>query len=122
MPTQATLDQFIARVVSGAHADAIDEYYTPNATMQENMAPPRQGRDALAARERAVLARVKQVRSTCVAPVFLHGDHAVIRWIFEFEWLDGKHSRIEELAYQRWEGDRIAEETFFYDPAQMVAK
>jgi hypothetical protein len=25
---------------------------------------------------------------------------------------------MEELAYQRWEGDRIAEETFFYDPAQ----
>jgi hypothetical protein len=29
---------------------------------------------------------------------------------------------MEELAYQRWEGDRIAEETFFYDPAQRVPK
>jgi hypothetical protein len=27
---------------------------------------------------------------------------------------------MEELAYQRWEGERIAEETFFYDPAQRV--
>jgi hypothetical protein len=25
---------------------------------------------------------------------------------------------MEELAWQRWEGDRIAEEEFFYDPAQ----
>ncbi|HEY2408429.1 MAG TPA: hypothetical protein VGI10_20620 [Polyangiaceae bacterium] len=23
-----------------------------------------------------------------------------------------------KLAHQRWEGERIAEETFFYDPAQ----
>ena len=27
---------------------------------------------------------------------------------------------MEELAYQRWEGERIAEEQFFYDPAQLV--
>jgi hypothetical protein len=24
------------------------------------------------------------------------------------------------LTYQRWEGERIAEETFFFDPAQRV--
>ena len=28
MPTQNTLNQFIARVVSGAHAEAIEEFYT----------------------------------------------------------------------------------------------
>jgi hypothetical protein len=29
---------------------------------------------------------------------------------------------MEELAYQRWEGEHIAAETFFYDPAQRVPK
>ena len=43
----------------------------------------------------------------------------VIRWVFEFEWLDGRSGRMEELVWQRWEGERIAEEKFFYDPAQM---
>ena len=56
--------------------------------------------------------------STCVRPVFASGDRVVVRWIFEFEWLDGTRTRMEELAYQRWEGERIAEERFFYDPAQ----
>ena len=46
----------------------------------------------------------------------------MIRWIFQFEWLDGTATRIEELAYQRWEGERIAEETFFYDPAQLAPR
>ena len=27
---------------------------------------------------------------------------------------------MEELAYQRWEGERIVEEKFYYDPAQLV--
>jgi hypothetical protein len=29
---------------------------------------------------------------------------------------------MEELAYQRWEEDRIAEEQFFYDPSQLAPK
>ena len=36
--------------------------------------------------------------STCVRPVFVHGDHVVIRWIFRFEWIDGTVKRMEELA------------------------
>ena len=31
-----------------------------------------------------------------------------------------KVSRMEELAYQRWDGERIAQEQFFYDPAQFA--
>ncbi len=49
-------------------------------------------------------------------------DHVVIRWVFRFDWLDGTVTRMDELAYQRWEGDRIAEETFYYDPAQRVPR
>ena len=46
-------------------------------------------------------------------PAFLTGDRVVIRWIFHFEWLDGTVTDVDEIAYQRWEGDRIAEEKFF---------
>jgi hypothetical protein len=120
MPTQATLESFIARVESNAHVEAIQEFYTGNASMQENMAPPRMGRDVLVAHEAAALARAKSVRSTCVRPVFANGDHVVIRWIFEFTWKDDSVGRIEELAWQRWEGEKIAQEQFFYDPKQFV--
>lgn len=122
MPTTDTLERFIARVESNAHVEAIQEFYAENASMQENMAPPRVGRDALAARESATLARAASMRSTCVRPAFVNGNHVVIRWIFEFTWKDGSTSRMEELAYQRWDGERIAQEQFFYDPAQFVPK
>ena len=122
MPTPETLQRFIARVEQNAHAEAIEEFYTSNASMQENQTPPRIGRDLLVAHERKVLARAKSVKSTCARPVFVHDDHVVIRWIFEFVWLDGSASRIEELAYQRWDGERIAQETFFYDTVQLKPK
>ena len=119
MPTTETLERFIARVEESAHAEAIEEFYTENASMQENMGVPRVGREVLVARERKTLAKAKSVRSECVRPVFVNGDRVVIRWIFRFEWLDGTSTRMEELACQRWEGERIVEETFFYDPAQL---
>jgi ketosteroid isomerase-like protein len=120
MPTSQTLERFIARVEENAHAEAIEEFYTSDASMQENQAPPRVGRDNHVARERALLARAKSVTSKCVRPVFASGDRVAIRWLFEFEWLDGSTTRMEEIACQRWEGERIAEEVFFYDPAQRV--
>jgi len=122
MPHHETLERFVARVEENAHDDAIAEFYTENASMQENQSAPRVGRDTLVVRERAVLAKARSVRSTCVRPVFVNGDKVVVRWIFEFEWQDGSRTRMEELAYQRWDGERIAEETFFYDPAQLVPR
>jgi hypothetical protein len=122
MPSAETLERFIARVEQNAHAEAIAEFYTANASMQENQSPPRVGRDALIKHERKVLSKAQSVASICIRPVFMTGDRVVLRWIFQFEWLDGSKTRIEELAYQRWEGERIAEETFFYDPSQTAPK
>ena len=118
MPSLETVERFVARVEANAHAEAIEEFYTPDASMQENQAAPRRGRDALVNGEKKVLAKAKSLSSQCVRPVFVNGDKVVIRWIFSFEWQDGSTTRMEELAWQRWEGERIAEETFFYDPAQ----
>ena len=122
MPTAETLERFIARVESNAHDKACEEFYTEQSTMQENQAPPRVGRDAHVAAEQAIMAQVKSMSSTCVRPVLVNGDHVVIRWIFHFELPDGRAIHMEELACQRWEGERIAEETFFYDPAQRTPK
>jgi hypothetical protein len=118
VPTHEILERFIARVESNEHDKAIAEFYTEDASMQENQAEPRKGRDNLVARERTVLASAKSVTSECVRPVFMDGDRVVIRWKFRFVWLDGSSTEMEEIAYQRWKGNQIAEEQFFYDPAQ----
>ena len=117
MPTRARLDEFIAVVVSGDHAGAIERYYTDDASMQENAAPPRVGRDLLVTHERAALARAKSVISTCVSSV-LEGDRVAIHWVFEFVFHSGKTGRFDEVALQEWRDDRIYRERFFYEPAK----
>ncbi len=121
MPTRDRVEAFIARVVSGAHAEAIEEFYHEDASMQENLSPPRVGRDKLVAGERAALARHKSVHTHPVTDVFIDGDKVVVHWVFEFTRMDDTVMRIEELAFQIWRGDRIQTERFYYDPAQMKA-
>jgi flagellar hook assembly protein FlgD len=115
MPTRARLDEFIAVVVSGDHAGAIERYYTEDSSMQENAAAPRVGRDVLVARERGILALMSHVYSKAVTSV-LEGDRVAIHWIFELTDKSGKVRRVDEVALQEWRGDRIFRERFFYDP------
>ena len=119
MPSPQTIERFIECVESNRHVEAIEAFYAPDAWMRENMAEPRRGRDVLVAHERGVLARAAAVRSRCIRPVLIDGDTVAIRWVFEFDAPDGRTTRLEEVAWQRWDGERIVEETFFYDPAQM---
>jgi ketosteroid isomerase-like protein len=46
------------------------------------------------------------------------GDQVAIRWRFTFIFKDGGKLQQEEVAWQTWRGEKIATETFFYDPAQ----
>ena len=49
----------------------------------------------------------------------LNTVESFIRWVFEIADKKGKTVRFEELTHQRWEGERMVEEQFFYDPAQL---
>jgi hypothetical protein len=116
VPSRETVEAFIASVVGGDHVRAIADYYLENASMQENLQTPRQGRAHLMAHEARVLERTKM--HTHPNPLFLvDGDNVVINWIFDATGKDGITRRLNELALQRWEGDRIAEEKFVYDSA-----
>jgi hypothetical protein len=122
MPSRETLERFIATVERNEHIEALQQFYWDHATMQENQLPPRVGLAAHVANEQRVLPKARSLTSRCIRPALVEGDHVAIRWVFEFEWLDGSRTRMEEVAWQRWEGDRVVEETFFYDPAQRVSK
>ncbi len=119
MPSAETLERFIARVESNAHAEAIAEFYAEHGQMRENQGAARVGRANLIAHEQGVLERASSVESLCIRPVLVDGPVVVIRWIFRFCWRDGMVTEMEELAYQRWDGELIVEEQFFYDPAQL---
>lgn len=119
MPSRERVEALVAMVEEGKYVEAIREFYAEDASMQENTEPPRTGRDRLIEHEWRMLAAHEAARTLPGSSYVLDGDRVVIRWIFEFTRKDGKRFRMEELALQRWRGERIAEERFFYDPEQL---
>ena len=118
MPSRETVEAFVAQVLSGDHVGAIRDWYHEDAWMKENQAEPRRGRELLLTQEAAMIARSETVETELVSGPIVEGDHVAIRWRFTFTFKAGGGLTMEEVAWQTWRGDRIAEETFFYDPAQ----
>ena len=119
MPDRHIVEAFAAAVESNDHVGAIERFYAPDASTRENQREPRQGRDVLAARERATLARFAKVDTKRLSPIFISGDHSAIHWRFEFTPANGPSKVMEEIAVQTWRGNELIAERFFYDPAQM---
>jgi len=122
MPSRATVEAFVAQVLRGDHVGAIRDWHHEGATMQENQAPPRLGgREALMGQEAAMLDRSDSVITELLDPPLIDGDRVAIRWRFTFKLKAGGGFRQEEIAWQTWRGDKIAQEVFFYDPGQRQA-
>ena len=119
MPARERIEALVFCVEAGKYVEAIEEFYAEDASMQENLQAPRKGRKGLVDGERKLLAAHKAVRTLPGTWYLADGDRVVIRWLFEFTTQDGQVRRMEELAHQRWQGDRIVEERFYYDPVQM---
>jgi ketosteroid isomerase-like protein len=119
MPTSERVREFIALVERGEYVRAIEDFYHPDASMQENGQPPRVGRQTLVEHERSVLAGLAAMRTRRVETLLVDGDRVVVNWVFEMTGRDGKVRTLDELALQLWNGDRIAVERFYYDPAQL---
>ena len=119
MPSRERVREFIARVEEGQYVTAIEDFYHPEASMQENGAPPRVGREVLVEHERKVLAGLKSMHTRPVETFLVDGNQVVINWVFEMTGPDGITRTMDELALQTWDGDRIVAERFYYDPAQI---
>lgn len=117
MPTRERVMAFVDAVVNGDHVDAISNYYTEDATMQENLSAPRKGRESLMDHESKALSRLSEMRTHPPKAVLIDGDQVAIHWMFDAVSADGSVRRLIEISLQNWIGDRIAAEQFFYDSA-----
>jgi len=113
MPLTKTIENFIKAVEEEPHDIVIERFYTTDASIQENLNAPRVGLENLILNEQTMLSNASVVHSKCKRPFFQIDDRVVIRWQFRFEWMDGSITEIEEIAYQKWKGDKIHKEQFF---------
>jgi hypothetical protein len=119
MPDAATVQGLIDAVEAGRFVEAIEAYYATEASMQENGDAPRLGIAALVENETRLLGVFKSIRGRSLGPALVEGDRVAINWAFDFERQDGTKAHMEEVAWQRWQGGKVVEERFFYDPRQL---
>ena len=119
MPSRARVQAFVDAVLAGDFVQSIRDFYADDATAQENLNPPRVGREALIAHEQKTLDSMGAVKPHCTA-LLVDGDRVVIGWRFDMTSHEGVTRRLDELSLQTWRGDRIRTERFFYDPASIL--
>jgi ketosteroid isomerase-like protein len=117
MSLREQLTQFIQLVESGQSVLAIERFYADDAVVFENHELARAGRLACAAYEREAVAkqaeppRTRAVSSACDDTA----GRAFVEWLIRWKTPEGTWMRLEEVAAQRWSGDRIVEERFYYE-------
>lgn len=121
MPTQQRVLELIAYVQRGDFPEAIERFYDEHVVMRENLSAPTVGRAANVERERQFKSSIATLHESKAKDVLIDGDRVVINWILDFTGTDGKRIRLDQLALQRWQGDRIVEERFVYDSATLTA-
>lgn len=119
MPSRERLDAFVATVVAGRYVEALRDFYHDDAVTRENVGPERRGLGTLIAIEERALSAFT-IGAHAPGAVLLDGDEVAISWTFDITDRAGTTRRMEEMALQRWRGDRIAAERFFFDPALPV--
>jgi hypothetical protein len=121
MSLRERVDALIARVEKREFLEAMSEFYAQDASVQENLGPPRSGLDAIMEHERKTLAVMKFASASAVSSI-VEGDRAAIHWVFDIRTPDGRSIHLDEIAYQAWRSDKIVSERYVYDPSQMVPK
>jgi hypothetical protein len=66
--------------------------------------------------------RFASIAAERIGPALIEGDLVASRWRFTFTARSGTVTTLEEIAWQRWQGEKVAEESFFYDPAQIAPR
>lgn len=117
MPSRKRVEEFIDAVVHGDHAEAIENFYHIDATMQENCEPPRRGRDNLVAHEKKAMGGLQTMKTYPPETVLVDGDNVMIKWTFDATDKQGVTRRLNEISHQLWSADGIMKEQFIYDSA-----
>jgi ketosteroid isomerase-like protein len=120
MSTLDNVEELIALARQGKFLEAIERFYAEDATMQENLDPPRVGLTALLENERNVLAAIPDIHVERVESFLVNGDRAAINWVFAYTDRKGRKVQLDEVAYQEWRDGKIVRERFYYDPAQRL--
>jgi len=100
----------------GKLLDAFDQYYGENVVMTEPRGT-REGKETCREYEVQFLNSIKEFHNLEVSSITSDEANAVttVESTMDVTFKDGNRAQMEQVAVQRWEGDHIVHERFYYD-------
>ena len=101
----------------GKLLEAFDKYYHNDVVQVEASGEERKGKEACRKFQNEFLGMIKEVHGSGIGSVAANDrDNITIAetWM-DVTMKDGKRSKMEEVAVQKWEGDKIIHERFYYN-------
>lgn len=114
---QDRVNDLVHYIQSGKILEAMTEFYADTVAMRENNNPPTVGLTANIEREKQFLAYVKQWKSLNIEAVGVDSARGktLVQTNFEFDAVDGKTLKYDQVAVQTWKDGKIIDEKFYYD-------
>lgn len=101
----------------GKALDAFEKYYGENVVMIEGTGERFEGKDTNRKREQEFFGSVKEIHGAGVTGMTANEEAGVTMveaWM-DITFGDGNRMKMEQVAVQKWEGDFIISERFYYN-------
>jgi len=104
-------------LAQGKMLDAFEKYYSNDVVMVEATGELRKGKEVNRKFESDFLGSVKEFHGSAVTAITSDEKAAVTMvesWM-DITFKDGNRTKMEEVTVQRWKGDQIINERFYYN-------
>ncbi len=103
-------------IVTGKALDAFEKFYADNCVMQENLDPPREGKQACRDYEIGFFSNIAEFRAGELLASAVGGDRSYSEWRFAAKLKDGSSFDNTQVAVRRWKDGKVVWERFYYKP------
>ena len=111
---QDRLEDLFSYIREGRILDAINEFYSKDAVMQENNLPPTVGREANFEREKQFLSTVKEWQRFDVTAKGVGEDVTFYETVMDWVTTDGTQVHVEQVVVAKWQDGQITHERYYH--------
>ena len=112
---QDRLEDLFSYIREGRILDAINEFYSKDAVMQENNLPPTVGREANFEREKQFLSTVKEWQRFDVTAKGVGEDVTFYETVMDWVTTDGTPVHVEQVVVAKWRDGKIIHERYYHN-------
>jgi ketosteroid isomerase-like protein len=105
---------------NGKMLEAFEKYYHNDVVMEEATGEVRKGKDVNREYEKKFISTIKEFHGMGVKSITSNENEGVTMvesWM-DATMSDGNRMKMEEVAVQHWQGDKIILEHFYYNPGR----